>query len=215
MDRQKKRLVMWLSLSRIFVAPIIALLLFAGKNVVLLPNGGEYVTGLGCIPTFYARIIAIIVMICAELTDALDGYFARKYNVVSDMGKVLDPFADSVYRFSLFASFALMGYLPLWALLAFFYRDSLSSFMRILSALKGVAMGARISGKLKTLFNGIVCFGALALDLLRYNPIVRIDIPYQTIISSAFSLAAIFALISGVDYFIASRPLWKTDRAQG
>src|SRR6186997_2630352 len=86
----------------------------------------------------------------AESTDAFDGYLARKYNQVTDLGKILDPMADSIYRISVFLTFTLEPVkLPMILVFVFLYRDSVVSTLRTICALKGFALAARTSGKIK------------------------------------------------------------------
>ncbi|MBI4976762.1 MAG: CDP-diacylglycerol--glycerol-3-phosphate 3-phosphatidyltransferase [Spirochaetes bacterium] len=188
-----------ITLSRMALAPVIAATFF-------LDRAG--------MPLFYARIITIALIIIAELTDAFDGYAARKFGQVSDMGKILDPFADSFYRFTIFATFMATGYFPLWILLVFFYRDSIVSTLRILSGLSGVALAARMSGKIKAWVQAVGTFAVLALDLMRFNPFVNFDrmfgtaIPYQPIMFWVFAVVAAYTLYSGIDYLAGSYKLW-------
>ncbi len=101
-------------------------------------------------PTQPALLVALAaVFAVSELSDALDGFFARATGSVSDLGKVLDPFADSVSRLTYFICFASAGIMPLWALLLVVYRDTGVAFARLLAAGQGRVMGARFTGKLK------------------------------------------------------------------
>jgi CDP-diacylglycerol--glycerol-3-phosphate 3-phosphatidyltransferase len=112
-----------------------------------------------CILLFHgtplAIVGAIVLLNYVELSDAIDGHVARLYGEVSDIGKLLDPLVDTLTRFTIFAAFMAMGIMPLWMLLIFFYRDMIVSYIRSMAAMKKVAMGARFSGKVKALFQGI------------------------------------------------------------
>lgn len=188
-----------ITLTRVALAPVIAFTFFL------------------TIDTFNARLLALILMIIAELTDLFDGIAARKLGVVSDVGKILDPFSDSLYRFTIFASFMAIGYMPLWMLLIFFYRDSLASMLRILSALKGTAMSARMSGKIKAFVQAFAMFAVMLTDLIRFNPFVKItkEIDYEQIIFISLLIAAIYTLYSGVDYLIGSYKIWGKKSGKG
>jgi len=96
-------------------------------------------------------LIAIILIAYSELTDMFDGYIARRDNMVTDIGKLLDPLSDSVSRFLFFFAFGYMGLFPIWLVLALFLRDIIVSYIRTYISLSGVAMGARLSGKLKAI----------------------------------------------------------------
>ena len=84
-----------------------------------------------------------------EFSDLLDGHFARSRNQESDIGKVLDPFADSLSRLTYFVAFAGAQILPLWILLILIYRDIAVAYIRVMVSNSRVLMPARVSGKLK------------------------------------------------------------------
>jgi len=96
-----------------------------------------------------AIMIAIILIAYSELTDMFDGYIARRDNIVTDIGKLLDPLSDSVSRFLFFFAFGYIGLFPIWLVLALFLRDIIVAYIRTYVSLSGIAMGARFSGKLK------------------------------------------------------------------
>lgn len=143
----KKNIPNILSLSRIALAPVIVSLMFA-QNI-------------------YAAICLFILTVIAEVTDALDGYTARKYNVVSDMGKVLDPFADTVLHLTIFTGFLIIGYMPFWMFIIALYRDMLSMFVRIVGGLRGFAVAAKLSGKLKTASRAFAVFIIFFMNILK------------------------------------------------
>ncbi len=101
----------------------------------------------------FAQITLIILwplLIFAEITDFLDGFFARKKNEVSDFGKFFDPFADVVLHLTAFFCYASIGLMPMWALLLIVLREISILFVRLMSQREGVAMGAAMGGKIKT-----------------------------------------------------------------
>jgi CDP-diacylglycerol--glycerol-3-phosphate 3-phosphatidyltransferase len=127
---------------------------------------------------------ALALVITFEVTDLLDGYVARRFEQISQLGKILDPLADSVSRFTVFLGFLALGYANVWAIAMIFYRDSIISTVRILAASQGVIVSARWSGKLKAIVQGTAIIVILASsclrdtlglaepDLLRYSNIV-------------------------------------------
>jgi len=114
-------------------------------------------------------VVAIVLLNYLELTDATDGYIARKWKQVSEVGKLLDPLLDSLCRFTIFATLLSMGVLPLWMLLVFFYRDVSISYYRAFAAQRNVTMAARVSGKVKAVVQGVgvilVCIVMLSESL--------------------------------------------------
>ena len=138
-----------------------------------------------------------------ELSDLLDGHFARSRNQESNIGKVLDPFADSLSRLTYFVAFAGARILPLWILLILVYRDVAVAYIRVMVSNSRVLMPARASGKLKAWVyafaggGGIVVFSMKKLGLfLDYAPVI------QGIAFVLFILAALVALWSLADYAV-------------
>lgn len=141
----------------------------------------------------------------SELSDAFDGYIARKYNEVTDLGKILDPMADSIYRISVFLTFTLPPIqIPMILIFVILYRDSVVSTLRTICALKGFALAARPSGKLKAV---IQAFSAFVIILLLI-PYSLGHLPAETLhLTSTIivSVASIYTLFSGIDYIYANR----------
>lgn len=110
-----------------------------------------------------------LVFVLIELSDVLDGAVARRSNTVSDIGKLLDPFADVVSKVTYFSCMLVAGYLPLWFLLVVLYREFGIILIRMILYRDGTAMGARLAGKLKTWFYAVTAGVALlfySFDLL-------------------------------------------------
>lgn len=141
----------------------------------------------------------------SELSDAFDGYVARRYNQVTDLGKILDPMADSIYRISVFLTFTRPPVnLPLLLVFVFLYRDSVISTLRTICALRGFALAARASGKIKA----IIQAGSAFLILLLLIPFSMGFISQSTLHTIAFAVtgvAALYALYSGVEYLYSNR----------
>lgn len=148
----------------------------------------------------YALIVLLAVV---ELSDMLDGMIARRFNQVTDMGKVIDPLADSIWRISLFLTFTQAPInLPMWVVLLFLMRDSVISTLRTLCALKGFALAARFSGKLKAVLQGVSAF-VIILLLIPFNE-GKISAEELTFFAAlTASIPCAWSLISGVDYLVA------------
>jgi CDP-diacylglycerol--glycerol-3-phosphate 3-phosphatidyltransferase len=104
--------------------------------------------------SLWARAVCLALVISFLVTDYLDGYFARKGNLVSDSGKLLDPLADKICNFSVFLCFLIQGYAHIWMVAAIFYRDALVNLLRAFAAAKNIVIGARTTGKWKTGLQG-------------------------------------------------------------
>jgi CDP-diacylglycerol--glycerol-3-phosphate 3-phosphatidyltransferase len=94
-------------------------------------------------------VLLWVVFFLIELSDIADGMVARSTAGVTDTGKLLDPFADSLSRLSYFLCFMVVGIMPLWVFVIVLYRDLWLGFLRLLQMKKGITMGSRLSGKIK------------------------------------------------------------------
>jgi CDP-diacylglycerol--glycerol-3-phosphate 3-phosphatidyltransferase len=145
----------------------------------------------------------------SETTDFLDGYFARRCNEVTELGKVLDPMCDSIARLSILLGFTHgIVQLPLLLVLVFFYRDSIISTLRTLCALRGVALAARLSGKVKAVVQGVAAFFVLFLMLLYSYQVISLS-ALQSISFYTVLVAALYTLFSGIEYLWANRDYIK------
>jgi len=149
-------------------------------------------------------ILLALLVIC-ECSDLFDGFFARRRNIVTDLGKILDPIADSVTHITLFFMFTQgVVQLPLMIVFIFLYRELFIGGLRTLCALRGFTLAARFSGKVKAVLQGVVCAlvislmipyskGYMSLESLRLNSLVLAGI------------VVIYTVISVVDYVFANR----------
>jgi CDP-diacylglycerol--glycerol-3-phosphate 3-phosphatidyltransferase len=181
----------YITFIRIFISPIFLLVYLEhdalGISNVLLPY------------------LLLFLLAVSELSDAFDGYFARKYGEVTDLGKILDPMADSIARISVFLTFTLDPVrLPMLLIFIFLYRDSVVSTLRTICALKGFALAARMSGKIKAVVQGIAAFVILFLLILQSVGTISLQ-QLQTISMWVVTVAAIYTVFSGIDYIYANR----------
>lgn len=148
-----------------------------------------------------------------EATDVVDGYIARRYNMVSDMGKLLDPFSDVLSRLSYFICFVQAGFSPMWPLAVIFWRELSITFIRAVLAKGGITLAANSGGKLKAIFY----FSASFFGMLLAQPGVKASLPDQhyrfllILFQCCFILAALAAAVSFITYL---RLFLKTDYVQ-
>ncbi|GBU26900.1 CDP-diacylglycerol--glycerol-3-phosphate 3-phosphatidyltransferase [Treponema sp. R8-4-B8] len=187
-----------LSFFRIILAPVFFVIyLLPHFFPSLFVNGAAWT-----VPVIW--IIAIV----SEITDYFDGFAARKLNLTSDFGKFLDPFADTLTQITFFLCFIIEGIFPAGILAAFLfllvvYREFAIMFLRNLMAKKGIAMGARMGGKIKTV--SYISSGAIALlaSSLERLDICKSILPYIKICALVgFAISVIIAIISFFDYLI-------------
>ena len=108
-----------------------------------------------------SHYIAVAIFIIASLTDLLDGKIARKYNLVTDFGKFMDPLADKLLVCSALICLVSMDRLPAWMVIVIISREFIISGFRLVASDNGVVIAASYWGKFKTTFQMlmiIVCF---------------------------------------------------------
>lgn len=109
--------------------------------------------------------IATVIFAIASITDGLDGHIARKYNLVTNFGKFVDPLADKLLVTAALLIFCETGIMPAWAVMLIIARDLIISSLRMLAAARGRVIQAVFSGKLKTTVH-IICIILLMLNIL-------------------------------------------------
>ena len=139
---------------------------------------------------------ALAVFVVASLTDFLDGYIARKYDLVTDFGKFMDPLADKMLVLTAMTCFCAMGRFPDWALVIVMAREFAVSGLRLVAVDNGRVIAAGMSGKVKT-FATMVCLCLMHLTVL---PIPRWALDWTCVI-----VIAATTLYSGVEYFVKNR----------
>lgn len=140
-----------------------------------------------------------------EISDMLDGYLARRYDQVTDLGKILDPMADSISRISIYLTFTQPPVkLPLLLVFIFIYRDSIISTLRTVCALRGIALGARSTGKIKAVVQAICALSITAL-LVPYSQGTLDESTLRQWSLAFASIAASYSLYAGCEYLIANR----------
>ncbi|MBQ4504991.1 MAG: CDP-diacylglycerol--glycerol-3-phosphate 3-phosphatidyltransferase, partial [Firmicutes bacterium] len=98
---------------------------------------------------------AVILFILASLTDMLDGQIARKHNLVTNFGKIMDPLADKILVYSAFCMMVEDGTVPGWMMIVILAREFVVSGMRTVAASEGIVVAAGMSGKIKTVLQMI------------------------------------------------------------
>ena len=163
-----------------------------------------------CLPQWFgegAEVISVIMMlVCyltAELSDLLDGKIARKYNLVTDLGKVMDPFADTLSHLTFFACFYGMGIMPSLVFIIIMWREFSILFLRMLMMGKGKAVAANIWGKSKTVLYAVVSILSIAYIVMSHFIPGEWQNPYSLVLTVMFYLAALASLLSFTTYLSA------------
>lgn len=157
--------------------------------IVLLLKGYNYVAG--------------AVFIVASVTDMLDGYIARKYDMISNFGKIMDPLADKLLVTSALLCLVELGDIKAWMVIVILFREFLITGLRSVAAGEGVIIAAGLSGKIKTVIQMV----ALAVIILKDWPFSYFtDFPVGL---ALLWLAVIVTLYSGAEYLYKSKDLIK------
>jgi CDP-diacylglycerol--glycerol-3-phosphate 3-phosphatidyltransferase len=127
--------------------------------------------GLLAVNTFSYIMAAFIVFIVAAITDFFDGYLARKYNLVSDWGKLWDPIADKILVIGVFLAFVFLGVVELWMVMVIIFREVVVTWMRMICLKKGTVIEAKMAGKHKTVAQivGIILIFIMLL-IMKHTP---------------------------------------------
>lgn len=160
---------------------------------------------LGVIPILFllllspGRILSMIIavlFIIASLTDLIDGYVARKYNITTTMGKFLDPLADKLIVSTAMIMMIPIGRIPAWIVAIIIMRDLMVDGLRSIASADGLVIDASGLGKQKTLCQ-IVAVSAL---LIHYDTVFGINA--HVVGMAILYIALVLTVWSGVNYFI-------------
>lgn len=148
-----------------------------------------------------SAILIIILWALTELSDLLDGQIARRGKLVTDLGKVMDPFADTISRMTYFVCFISVSMMPIWAFILIMWRELSILFVRMLMMGKGAAVPANIWGKSKAVLYAVSgALGILAVNLAVWAPGTALSALVQRSLAPVFALAAAASVISFLTY---------------
>ncbi len=178
-------------------------LVSAGEKIYNLPNIITMVR-IGVMPVLFFlltspdrtwSLVIALIFIAAALTDLLDGYLARKYEIVTTMGKFLDPIADKLIVNTAMILMIPIGRIPAWAVAITIMRDIAVDGMRSIASAEGMVIDASRLGKQKTLCQTI----AVSALILHY-PILGLNAHAVGIF--ILYVALFMTIYSGLDYFV-------------
>ncbi len=148
----------------------------------------------------YVDYIALAIFIIASLTDLIDGKIARKYNLVTNFGKFMDPLADKLLVCAAMICLVEMGRIPAWIVILIISREFIISGFRLVASDKGVVIAASYWGKFKTTFQMVM----VCLMIANNNGIPNnIRAGYQLVTDIVMWAALLLTLVSLFDY------VWK------
>src|SRR6056297_606087 len=184
-----------ITVVRIFLSPLFFVFFF-------LPQW----TGWG---ELFSMAMIVVLFLGSELTDFLDGYFARRLDLVTDVGKVIDPFADVMRRLTYFFCFTLSGLMPAWIFLVVLYRELGITFLRMRLIGKGTAMAASLWGKAKAVTYALGGVLGIAYTVIsRINPELPGLGSLKTFTVAVFVLGAASSVFSFITYIRSALSNW-------
>ena len=152
---------------------------------------------------FELYLPAFIIFILASLTDMLDGKIARKYNLVTNFGKIMDPLADKILVYSAFCLMVEDGIIPAWILIIILAREFAIAGMRTVAASEGLVIAAGMSGKIKTVLQMI------AVPVL----LLAVTLPEISIILTIGNIflwaSLVMTVYSGIEYIAKNRSVFS------
>lgn len=157
------------------------------------------------------KIVGFIFIILAGLTDILDGYVARKYNLVTDFGKLMDPLADKIFTATAFIMLVDKQILPGWIAVVILSREFLVTGLRLLAVNKGEVISANVTGKIKTSTQMVFLIfgGSIWIGWLDRNVWLKPS-HWQGIVWIIFySCVTLITVYSGISYFIKHKSLYQ------
>lgn len=192
-----------ITMVRIFLAVLVLVLLMfpfssVGIDMPIYTIGTNVVISLN-------YIIAGVLFVIASITDFIDGNIARKNNLVTDFGKVMDAIADKVLVNGVLIIFAYNGNIPLIIPVVIILRDTIVDSIKMVAGSKGNVVAASIWGKIKT----ICMMVGLCLTFFSNLPFELMGIRLDYIL---LIIATVLSIYSGIQYFMVNKEFFLEDK---
>lgn len=185
-----------ITICRIILSILLIVLMIFPMNRIGLDFPEFQINGKIIIDSKY--VICGIIFVVASLTDFLDGHLARKYNLVTDIGKVMDAIADKILVNAVLIVLAVNGYISVVVPVVIVSRDIIVDSIKMVAGQKSGAVGASKTGKIKTacMMSGITLlfFYNLPFSLININPA-----------RALIMIATVLSVISGVEYYVKNK----------
>lgn len=193
-----------LSMIRIIAIPLVMLFMLPISIYGFSPDGwNNFISS-------YGMIVAGIIFVIASLTDFADGYIARKYNLITDLGKFLDALADKMLVISILLAFIELGRISAWPVMIICLREFMVTGIRLIASKDGVVMAAKMLGKIKTTTQ-MIAITFLMFEFLFIK--LGLAVTTVTIIGDIlFYISVIMTIVSGMDYLLKNLHYFKESK---
>lgn len=183
-------------------------------RVIMVPF---FVAFLLLTPKFlYFKWIALGIFIVASLTDLLDGKIARKYNLITNFGKFMDPLADKLLVCSALIGMSSLGVIPAWITIIIIAREFIISGFRLIAAEKGVVIAASMWGKWKTTFQMVMLCVQMVVMNYYFEPyitgikIIPLNVSIVMLVGNVtMYIALVLTVVSLIDYLVKNKDVLK------
>ena len=181
-----------LTLARVIMIPFFLFFLLNRKEIIPF-----YIAAI----EEYSKWIALLIFALASITDALDGKIARKYNMITNFGKFMDPLADKLLVNLALIGLLILGKVNPWLVMLIIGRDFIISGFRLIAAEKGVVIAAGVWGKVKTAAQMIMIIFLIA------------DIEQIKVVGFVLQwVVCILTVVSLIDYLVKNRSVLKEEK---
>ena len=181
-----------ITLARILLAFVFMLFLFSGG--------------------LFAKVMALVVFLIAAFSDYLDGYIAKKYNSISNFGKIMDPVADKILTLAAFLAFVEMKLVPAWMVVIIIMRELLITGIRLRALAHDAVLAAGVGGKHKTVSQMLSIFVILVFIIIREAGVktfgfwnTSFEYWYRQLIFILMLITVALTIISGISYLIGNK----------
>lgn len=172
-----------ITVARMFVAPLFLIVYFLNFR--------------------HRMLISALIFAVGSISDAIDGRLARKNNMVTNFGKLLDPIADKMLVTAGLLAFLKDGMCNIWIVMLILTREFAVTSVRLIASAQGVVIPANIGGKIKTVLQMVSFIVIMALGELKFA--FNVNIPLAVISNVLLGITAVAAVVSGLVYIFDSR----------
>ena len=165
------------------------------------------------------KILALVTFLVASFTDFLDGFIAKRKNISTDFGKIMDPIADKFLVIAAFLAFVEMKLVPAWIVLIIVLREITITGLRLAAYAKGKVIPADKAGRHKMVSQVVAIFVILLFIIFREAGIrvfgfwsSKTEVLYKDLIFTLMLITVALTLISGVSYLVKNRGVYSDEK---